>query len=232
MPFSAAKINIIWIITFQMTLPVRMMWYHITSRSTISKMNKRVSIVEPLPGWEDKEAVIDNRLSIVMPKRIKMWMKWHDNLDFSSEAGDLFHKLEVKEISRESVSWNHVWQLEIYMKLFYHSHHHHHQLHQHNYTYHFIMFVRPNPPLTPSISRMGLAELTWFLSMRFALREFSPVCWHILVLMADFLMSNILVKYFCPYRLTRRTQRRLMHGSLLKSISNYKALRPKLKTNP
>ena len=75
-------------------------------------MNKRVSIVEPLPGWEDKEAVIDNRLSIVMPKRIKMWMKWHDNLDFSSEAGDLFHKLEVKEISRESVSWNHVWQFE------------------------------------------------------------------------------------------------------------------------
>ena len=77
-------------------------------------MNKRVSIVEPLPGWDDKEAVIDNRLSLVMPKRIKMWMKWHDNLDFSSEAGDLFHKLEVKEISRESVSWNHVWQLEIY----------------------------------------------------------------------------------------------------------------------
>ena len=174
MPFSVAKIHIICIITFQMTLPVRMMWYQ-SSRSTISKMNKRVSIVEPLPGWEDKEAVIDNRLSIVMPKRIKMWMKWHDNLDFSSEAGDLFHKLEVKEISRESVSWNHVWQLEIYMKLFYHSHHHHHQLHQHNYTYHFIMFVRPNPPLTPSISRMGLAELTWFLSMRFALREFSPV---------------------------------------------------------
>ena len=131
MPFSAAKIHIICIITFQMTLPVRMMWYQ-SSRSTISKMNKRVSIVEPLPGWEDKEAVIDNRLSIVMPKRIKMWMKWHDNLDFSSEAGDLFHKLEVKEISRESVSWNHDRQFEKYeIVLIYHHPHHHHHHHHH-----------------------------------------------------------------------------------------------------
>ena len=159
-------------------------------------MNKRVSIVEPLPGWEDKEAVIDNRLSLVMPKRIKMWMKWHDNLDFSSEAGDLFHKLEVKEISRESVSCNHVSQFVLPPPSS--PHYHHHQLHHHNHFYHFTIFARPNPPLTPSISRMGLAELTWFLSMRFALREFSPVCWHILVLMADFFRSNILVKYFVP----------------------------------
>ena len=44
----------------------------VTPRSTISKMNKRVSIVEPLPGWEDKEAVIDNRLSLVMMLMLMM----------------------------------------------------------------------------------------------------------------------------------------------------------------
>ena len=44
----------------------------VTPRSSFSKMNKRVSIVEPLPGWEDKEAVIDNRLSLVMMMMMMM----------------------------------------------------------------------------------------------------------------------------------------------------------------
>ena len=56
-----------------------------------SNMNKRMSLVEPLPSWADKEAVVDA----------------------GSEAGDLFHKLEVKELSRESVRFTASGQFSI-----------------------------------------------------------------------------------------------------------------------
>ena len=43
------------------------------------RMNKRVSVVEPLPGWDDKEAVIDTRSSLV---------PYHYNGDDDDGGGD------------------------------------------------------------------------------------------------------------------------------------------------
>ena len=156
-------------------------------------------------------------------------MKWHDNLDFSSEAGDLFHKLEVKEISRESVSCKPCFAICCTTPIITPLSSSSTPSSQSFLSFHHISQAKPSSH-TLYFSD-GSRRIDMILVYEVCTKRVFSCLLTYLGINDRLFNVKYSCKIFCPYRLTRRTQRRLMQGSLLKSTSNYKALRPKLKAN-